>query len=281
MNALELKGATKRYDGFTLDGIDMALPEGCILGLIGENGAGKTTTISLLLGLCAADEGAVSMLGVDSRDRKFDQVKQHVGAVLDESGYPEVLSPRQIGKIMRHCYRNWLDEAYAGYLARFSLPENRPYKDLSRGMKVKLGLAVALSHKAKLLILDESTSGLDPVARDEILTLLQEFTRDESHSVLISSHIVQDLEKVCDYIAFVHGGKLIFVEEKDALLDKYALLKCGREQFKDVDAAAVVGSRASAYGVEALVLRERVSGMLPLEHSGIEDIMLFMGKAGA
>ncbi len=278
MNALEMKNATKHYDGFSLEGVNLALPEGAVMGLVGENGAGKSTTISLLLGLIEPDAGEIELLGVDSRDKHFDAVKQGIGAILDEAGFPEAMTARQLNRIMKWTYKNWSRETYDQYLTRFSLPLDKAYKDFSRGMKLKLMLAVALSHGAKLLILDEATSGLDPVVRDDILTILNDFTRDEKCSVLISSHIVTDLEKLCDYIAFIHKGRLLFCEEKDVLLDQYATLKCGRAEFENLDKAGVIGHRASSYGVEALVLRDKVPGALPLERAGIEDIMVLLAK---
>lgn len=280
MNALEIQKLTKRYDGFTLNDVSLALPEGCVMGLVGENGAGKSTTIALLLGLVRPDEGRVSLLGVQGGSAGFDAARQDVGAVLDEAGFPEGLAAREIGHVMRYTFKRWSDDEYKKYLGRFDVPERKAFKELSRGMKMKLMLAVALSHDARLLILDEATSGLDPVARDEVLDILRDFTRDESRSVLMSSHIVSDLEKICDYVAFLHRGRLVFCEEKDALLDGHALLKCAREDVKRLDPSAVVGTRVSDYGAQVLVKRDLVPGGWPLERAGIEDIMLYYVKGG-
>lgn len=207
MNALEIRGLTKHFADFTLDDLNLTLPEGCILGLIGENGAGKSTTIRLILGMLRADSGTVTILGQDSRENPV-LTKQDIGVVLDEVGIPECMTPKQVGKVMANVFLRWNAETYQGLLTRFSLPENKKFKEFSKGMKMKLGLAVALSHEAKLLILDEATGGLDPVVRDEVVDMLAEFTRDETHAILISSHIVSDLEKLCDYVAFLHKGKL-------------------------------------------------------------------------
>ncbi len=217
MNALEIKGLTKAYRDFRLDSLDLVLPSGCIMGLIGENGAGKSTTIKLILNTIRRDAGTITIMGKDNR-KNVQLMKEDVGIVLDDVGFPECLTGKQVGKIMRNTYRNWDNKAYEDYLRKFSVPMDKEFKDFSRGMKMKLGIAVAMSHDPKLLILDEATSGLDPVVRDEVVEMLNEFTRDEGHSILISSHIVSDLEKLCDYIAFLHKGKLLLCEEKDALL---------------------------------------------------------------
>ena len=198
MNALELKQLEKRYDGFTLGPLDLTLPSGAILGLIGENGAGKTTTIKLILDMISRDGGTVSIFGKDNR-AGFPLGKEDVGVVLDEVSFSECLTASEVGRIMRGVFHSWDAAAYEGYLRRFDLPEKKKFKEFSLGMKKKLGIAVALSHRAKLLILDEPTGGLDPVARDEAVDLFSEFTRDESHAVLISSHIVSDLEKLFPY----------------------------------------------------------------------------------
>lgn len=221
MNALEIHGLTKRRGDFVLRGLDLTLPAGCIMGLIGENGAGKSTTIRLILNALSRDGGAPSpVYGKDNR-ALTPLEREDIGAVLDEVGLPEYMTARQIGCMMAGIFTRWQPEVYRGYLRRLALPEDKPFRDFSRGMKMKLGLAAALSHQPKLLLLDEATSGLDPVVRDEILTIFADFTRDEEHAVLISSHIVSDLEKICDYIAFLHKGRLLLCEEKDRLTEAY------------------------------------------------------------
>ena len=274
MNALELAGLTKHYKDFTLGPVDLALPGGCVLGLIGENGAGKSTTIRLILDMLRADGGSVTILGRDSRALS----REDVGVVLDEVGISECLSPLQVGRIMGNIYKNWDGAAYEGYLRTFGLPEKKRFKEFSRGMKMKLGIAVALSHRPKLLILDEATSGLDPVARDEVVDLLGEFTRDETHSILISSHIVSDLEKLCDYIAFLHKGKLLLCEEKDRLREEYGILRCGAAELGGIDPAAVIGKKESPYGVEAIVKRAAVPQGFKLGPVDIEELFVLMAK---
>jgi ABC-2 type transport system ATP-binding protein len=219
MNAIQCRDLTKSYPGFSLEPLTFSLPQGTILGLVGENGAGKSTTLKLLMNAIPRDGGTVSLLGVDNQSPGSRSAKEDIGVVLDEACFPRSLTPKEIGTMLGYTYRQWDAAAFQGYLARFQLDPKKPFKDLSRGMKMKLALAAALSHGAKLLILDEATSGLDPIARDEILDILINFTRDETHSVVLSSHITSDLEKVCDYIAFLHRGTLrLFLAKGDAPL---------------------------------------------------------------
>lgn len=274
MNALEIRGLTKHFADFTLDNLNLILPGGCILGLIGENGAGKSTTIRLILGMLRADSGTVTILGQDSRENPV-LTKQDIGVVLDEVGIPECMTPKQVGKVMANVFLHWNAETYQGLLARFSLPENKKFKEFSKGMKMKLGLAVALSHEAKLLILDEATGGLDPVVRDEVVDMLAEFTRDETHAILISSHIVSDLEKLCDYVAFLHKGKLLLCEEKDLLLSEYGILHCKPEELPE---EGILHKKQNAYGVEAIVRRDAVKPETALSPISMEELFVFMSK---
>ena len=280
MNAIELKGLVKEYPGFRLGGLDLALPSGSIMGLVGENGAGKSTTIKLIMNAIKRDAGSVSVLGVDNQSRAFSGIKEDIGVVLDEAYYPEVLNSRDVGCVMAKTYRHWEPDTYENYLQRFGLPQDKAFRDYSRGMKMKLAIAVALSHQAKLLILDEATSGLDPMVRDEILDIFNEYTRQEDRSILLSSHIVSDLEKICDYIAFLHKGQLLLCEEKDRLLEEYALVRLSRERLADLPENSVVGVESDPYGVRALVRRDMVPHDLPLEHTNLEDIILFLAKGG-
>ena len=276
-NAIETRGLTKRFKDFTLGPLDLKLPEGCILGLIGENGAGKTTAIKLLLGILEPDSGTASVLGRDIGPDMGD-VKEELGVVLDEPGLPEKLTVRQLGKIMPSIYKSWSREDFAAYIRRLELPEGKAYRDFSRGMKMKLGLALAMSHKPRLLILDEATSGLDPVVRDSVTDLLLDFTRDAGHSVLISSHIVSDLEKVCDYIAFLHKGRLMLLEEKDALLEEYGLLQCSREEAEAIEPSAVIGRRDNPYGCRLIVRKDALPRGAETQPVSIEELFVFMVK---
>ena len=277
MNAIEIKDLCKTYPGFSLDHVNLTLPCGCIMGLVGENGAGKSTTIRLILDMIARDSGTITLLGKDNREN-IRLLKEDIGVVLDEVGIPACLNPKQVGKIMANTFRNWEQAVYDSLLEKLAVPPEKPFKDFSRGMKMKLGIAIALSHRPKLLILDEATSGLDPVVRDEVLDLFSEFTREESHAVLISSHIVSDLEKICDYIAFLHKGRLLLCEEKDALKEKYGLLRCSREQLSALPPEAVIGRKETAYGVEAIAARDAVPAGLSLSPIDIEELFIFMVK---
>ncbi len=277
MNALEIRALTKKFEGFKLDNLNLTLPSGCIMGLIGENGAGKSTTIKLILDIIRKDGGTITILGRDNQDN-IRLTKEDVGVVMDEAGIPECLTAAQVGKIMRHTFANWDDTEYTRLLKQLSLPENKPFKDFSRGMKMKLGIAVAMSHNAKLLLLDEPTSGLDPVVRDEVVEMFSEFTRDENHSVLISSHIVSDLEKLCDYIAFLHKGKLLLCEEKDILLSEYGILHCTAQQLTELDSTAILSKKESPYGVEAMVKRSAVPDGMMIIPISIEELFIYMVK---
>lgn len=277
-NAIEMFNVSKRFPTFSLNNISLCLPKGCIMGLIGENGAGKSTTIRLIMNAIPRDSGEISVLGCDNLSPDFKKIKEDIGVVLDEAYFPEVLTPKQVNGIMKNTYSRWDEAQYFGYLTRFQLPEKQKFKDFSRGMKMKLAIAVALSHAPKLLILDEATSGLDPIIRDEILEIFSEFTRSEEHSVLLSSHIVSDLEKLCDYIGFIHKGRLVLCEEKDRLLDTYGVLNCTKADFADLPEDAICGSESTAYGVRTLVRRDKVSNIIPLERTSLEEIILFLVK---
>ena len=218
MNALEVKSLAKSFGTFTLRDVTFTLPMGGALGLAGENGAGKSTTISLLLNLLPRDSGEVSVLGCDCTDKGFTALKENIGIVFDEACFPESITAAQVDKIERSIYKNWDSDAYFAHLDRYELPRDRAFKEFSRGMKMKLSLAVALSHHAKLLLLDEATGGLDPIARDELLDELKAFIADGQHAILLSSHIVSDIEKLCDSVAFLHRGTLKFCESRETLL---------------------------------------------------------------
>ena len=274
MNALEIKNLTKNYPGFCLDDLNLTLPSGCIMGLIGENGAGKSTTIKLILEMLRPDSGSVCVLGQQHIN------KEDVGVVLDEVGIPECLTATQVGKVMAGVFRKWEPETYAAHLRKLAIPEHKPFKDFSRGMKMKLGIAVAMSHGAKLLILDEATSGLDPVVRDEVVEMFSEFTRDENHSILISSHIVSDLEKLCDYVAFLHKGKLLLCEEKDLLLGTYGIVHGTAAELARISDDAVLGRKVNAYGGQAIVRRDAVPEGMAISPVSIEELFVFMAKEG-
>lgn len=273
MNAVEVKNLTKTYPDFKLDNISFSLPSGCIMGLVGENGAGKSTTIKLILDMLHRDGGEIKIFGKDNTQNIKD-IKEDVGTVLDEVGIPDLLNARQVGSIMKRTFKNWSEKDYKSFLQRLSVPTNKQFKDFSKGMKMKLGIAIALSHAPKLLILDEATSGLDPVVRDEVLDIFNEFTRDENHSILISSHIVSDLEKICDYIAFLHKGKLILFEEKDVLLSSYGIVRCTADRLSELDEEAVIHKKITPYGAEAIVKRDKVPHGLNVNPVSVEELFV-------
>ena len=279
MNAIELSHINKSFGDFAIRDLNLTVPSGTICGLVGENGAGKSTTIRLLMGALRPDSGTASVLGTDVSSPEFREVKEDVGVVLDEAYFPESLNAVQGGKIMAATYRRWDQKLYDGYLKRFDLPPSKQFKDFSRGMRMKLAIAVALSHQPKLLVLDEATAGLDPIVRDEVLDIFNEFTREEDHSILISSHILSDLEKLCDYIAFIHQGNLLFCEEKDRLLEEYGIFTDSAEQLECLLPEAIVAREPNGYGgVRALIRRDLAPAGFQLEKPSVEDIVLFLVK---
>ena len=279
MNAIELSHINKSFGDFAIRDLNLTVPSGTICGLVGENGAGKSTTIRLLMGALQPDSGTASVLGTNVSSPEFREVKEDVGVVLDEAYFPESLNAAQVGKIMAATYRRWDQKLYDSYLKRFDLPEKKQFKDFSRGMRMKLAIAVALSHQPKLLVLDEATAGLDPIVRDEVLDIFNEFTREEDHSILISSHILSDLEKLCDYIAFIHKGDLLFCEEKDRLLEQYGIFEDSKENLDCLQPEAIVAREENRYGgVRALVKRDLAPAGFQLEKPSVEDIVLFLVK---
>lgn len=278
-NALEISGVTKQFSDFTLGPVQLSLPCGCIMGLIGENGAGKSTTIKLILNLLKADSGSIRVLGSPSiaNDRAL---KERIGVVMDESNFPENLTLANIDHILQSCYRTWDSKRFRSFAGQFQLPEKKRVKDYSRGMKMKLSISVALSHASELLLLDEATSGLDPIVRDEILDVFLDFIQDERHAILISSHIISDLEKVCDYVAFLHHGRLVFNQPKDELLQRFVLAKAPADAIAAIDPGKVVGIRRSSFGAEALVERNALPHGMIADAATLEDIMLYHVKEG-
>ena len=278
MNALEIEGLTKSFTGFTLDGLDLTLPSGCIIGLIGENGAGKSTTIRLVLNMLRRDAGSIRVFDTECTEANVAEMREDIGVVLDEVGFPDCLTAVQVGKVMANVFSRWDDAEYTRLLRLLTIPENKPFKEFSRGMKMKLGIAVAMSHRARLLLLDEPTSGLDPVVRDEVVSLFSEFTRDENHAILISSHIVSDLEKLCDYVAFLHRGKLMLCEEKDLLLSEYGILHCTEAELSSISPGAVKYKHITRYGADAIVQRSAVPAGMKLSPVTLEELFVVMAK---
>lgn len=278
---LQVKDPTKQYPDFMLDHVSFSVPRGTIVGLIGENGAGKSTTLKAILDLIRKDDGTVRFFGEElTEDRK--DMKENIGVVFDGIHFHETLTPAKIEKISAAAYRQWNSQTYHGYLEQFSLPADKEIKTFSKGMKMKLGIAAALSHDPKLLILDEATSGLDPVMRDDLLDVFMDFVQDENHSILMSSHITTDLEKVADYIAFIHQGKLIFRKEKDELIYNYGIIRCSSSQFEMLDKKDILACRKKDYQWDVLVSdREKMARRykdLVIDNAAIDDILLLYVK---
>ena len=275
-NAIEVNKLNKKYDGFTLDNISFFLPKGVIMGLIGENGAGKSTTINCILELVKYSWGDIKIFG--EQVPLSPKRKESIGVVLEHYNLPTNLKPKDINSIMKDVYQNWQEKTFFDYLDKFSLPKKKTVKHFSSGMKVKLSLAVALSHQAKLLILDETTSGLDPVTRDEISEIMLDFIQDEECSVLICSHLTSDLERIADYITYIHQGKVLFSKTRDELTESYAKVQFTQNQFDNFDKERVVGYRSSKYGIDALVINGNYLDEYICEKPTIEEIMLYYCK---
>ena len=283
-NCIEVRGLCKSYGDFALKDVDLTLPGGSILGLIGENGAGKTTVIKCILNLIHRDAGTIRLLGYDNvKEERL--AKEDVGIVLDEGFFHDNLRPRDVGRILAPSFHTWDEALFRNYLDKFGLPEKKLIKEFSRGMKMKLSLSAALAHRPKLLILDEATAGLDPVVRDEILDEFLGFIRDEDHAVLMSTHITSDLEKVADYIAYIHQGQVVLSDSKDNILDSYGRVGCTAAQLAAIAPQDVLRTRRGAFGCEALVQDRaafaRKYPELMVERTTLEDIMLFVGKGEA
>ena len=280
-NNLEVKNLCKKYNGFELKDINLELPTGMIMGLIGENGAGKTTTIKAILNMINRDSGKIAIFGLDNiKDGK--QIKEDIGVVLDDSFLSEYLNPIDINKIMKNIYKNWDEKLYFKYIEDFKLPKDKMSKEYSSGMKMKLKIAVALSHNPKLLILDEPTSGLDPVARNEILDIFQDFIQDEEKSILVSSHITSDLEHIADYITFINNGEIVLTKTRDELLENYGIVKCSADDFEEIDKNDFVKYKKNRYEYEILVEDKfefkRKYKFEIIDKPTIEDIMLIYIK---
>lgn len=273
--ALELNNVSKQYKDFNLDNVSFKVPQGSIVGLIGENGAGKSTTINTILGLIKKDGGTITMLG----KKDFDAAcRENIGVVFDGNNYPDMLTPKQLGKVFKNIYSSWNRKKYEELLKKFNLPSDKKIKQFSKGMKMKYAVSVAFSHNSKLLILDEATSGLDPIMRDEILDMFLDFIQDDENSILVSSHITSDLEKVADYIVFIHDGKIVFSKPKDELLENYGIIKCGSDLFDKIDKEKMIAYRKQDYEWQILIDdRQSAQKKYPkalIVPAGIDEIML-------
>lgn len=278
--AVELDNVTKEYKDFKLADISLRVPKGCIMGLIGENGAGKTTIIKAILDLITIDSGTIKVLG-EGNFRNNSRLKEKIGVVFDECCFSELQTLESIGKSMKYLYKQWDSNAFKYYTTKFDLPDKKILKEYSRGMKMKLSIAVALSHNAELLIMDEATSGLDPIVRDKILESFLEYIQDENHTILLSSHITTDLEKVADYITFVHKGKMVFSESKDDIIYNYGIIKCQEKDYRELDKGHIKGVRKNRFGWEVMIdnrLAMEKQGKYVIDRASIDEIMLFQHK---
>lgn len=280
-NALVVNGLTKKYKDFVLDNISFSVPYGAIVGLIGENGAGKSTTINAILGLISKNAGNIEILG--RNDTEIDEsIRNQIGVVFDGNNYPDVLSAKKLNNVFKKIYTTWDESKFFSLLKKMSLPADKKIKEFSKGMKMKLSIAVAFSHNSKLLILDEATSGLDPVIRDDILDMFLDFVQDENNSILVSSHITSDLEKVADYIVFIHNGKVVFSKPKDELRYKYGIIKCGAAQFDAIEKKDIIAYRKQDYEWEVLVAdkdkAQRKYSKAVIDPATIDEIMLLYVK---
>ncbi len=277
-NAIEIKGITKKYDGFTLENVSFDVPKGSIMGFIGQNGAGKSTTIRSLLNIIPVDNGEISILGLDHlKDEK--EIKERIAVVFDELPFHDVFNAKDMSRIFEGIYPKWNRNEYMRYLDRFQLPRKKKIGEFSKGMKMKLQIACALSHEAELLVMDEPTSGLDPVVRDEILRIFMEYLEDGERSILMSSHITSDLEKIADSITYIDRGKILLSGYKDEILENHGVIKCSKEQLAEIDHADIVSARVNAFGAEVMVFdREKASykySGLMLDPTSLEEIMLY------
>lgn len=278
-NCIEVKGITKKYQQFSLNDVSFNVPCGSVVGFIGENGAGKSTSIKAILGLIKPDGGEVSVLGENSQ-KLSAETKEKIGVVFDGLTVPENLTVKQLDKVLKGIYRTWSSEKFFGLINKFELPHDKKFKTFSRGMEMRLMIAAALSHGTELLILDEPTSGLDPVMRAEILDIFLEFMQDETHSILMSTHITSDLEHIADYICFIHKGKLMFMEERNEMLEKHRILKCTDEQLAQIDKSDIIGLRKGRFQNEVLTANAEKYPDIPADTPTIEEIMVFYVKEG-
>ena len=277
-NVVELKDVTKDYGDFKLDQVSFTVPEGSVCGFIGQNGAGKTTTIKLMLDVIKADQGEIRLFD-ENIEKDSARLREDIGVVFDEMGFHEFMTGRDINIMMKNIYKNWDEEMFFDYLKRFSLPSRKQCGDFSRGMRMKLQIAVALSHHAKLLIMDEPTSGLDPIVRNEMLQIFREFVIEEDHTILLSSHITGDLEKLADEVVFINAGKIVLAGNKDDILEKHGLLKCKKSELEKISEPLIVNVQPGTFGVEVLVndrkACEKLYPQMVIEPATLEDIMLF------
>lgn len=282
-STLILKNVNKKYEksNFAIKDISFSVPEGSIVGFIGENGAGKSTTMNCILNVIKRDSGDIEIFGKEMTDEDID-IRENIGVVYDSNNFPEHLTARQLADIFEKVYRKWDNICFKEYLKRLGLSESQKIKTYSRGMSMKLAIAVALSHDSKLLILDEATSGLDPIMREEILDVLLEFVKQENHSILLSSHITSDLEKIADYIVFIHNGEIILNKTKDELIYEYGVIRCSENDYHNIESEDVLSCMKKDYQIDVLIsnrkLMEKKYKNLIIDSISLDEIMLLLVK---
>lgn len=276
-NCIELKNVTRKYSKFALKDVSFTVPTGTVMGFIGENGAGKSTTIKAILGLIRPDSGSITVLGEDA-GKLSPETKEKIGVVFDSLTFPRELNAKQLDKVLGGIYKQWDSEKFFGYLTRFELPLNKKLKTFSRGMEMRVSIAAALSHDPQLLVLDEPTGGLDPVMRSEILDIFLEFMQDESHSILMSTHITSDLEHIADYVTFIHKGEIVFTQERGEMLEKHRILKCTDEELAEIAREDIIGMRKGRYSNEVLTASAEKYPRITADTPSIEEIMVYYVK---
>jgi len=282
-NALEVRGLNKRYpkSDFALKDVNLIVPQGTIMGFVGENGAGKSTTMGCIMNTLIKDSGSVRVFGTEMTD-DATALRDQIGVVYDTNPFPEYLTPKQVGKAMTAIYTNWDEPLFRSLLEKLKLPYNKSIKSFSRGMTMKFQIAVALAHHPKLLILDEPTSGLDPMVREDILELLLDYVQDETNSVLFSSHITTDLEKIADYITFIHDGEVIFSDTKDELLYHYGIVRARVAQVSQLDPTDIIASKNRGHQIDVLLRHKEAARRkyrdMVIDDASIEEIMLLIAK---
>ncbi len=280
-NYLEVSNLSKSFKDFRLNDVSFTLPKGYIMGLIGPNGAGKTTTIKLILNMLKRESGEIKIMGLDNIADE-QEAKKNLGVVFDSNYFSDEWKVSQVEKSMSGFYENWDSEKFAKIMKSFHILPSKKVKDLSKGMQMKLMLACAFSYDAKLLILDEPTSGLDPVSRDELLNTLSEYIEDGEHSVLFSTHITEDLERIADYITYLRNGEVYFSGGKDEFVDMYRIVKGGRNELTEDLKKKLIGLRSFSTGFEALIKTEDIKQFahMDIEPAAINDIVVFTAKKG-
>ena len=282
-NAIEIKNLSKHYEGFSLDNISFSVPRGSIMGFLGQNGAGKTTTIKSLLNITDIDGGEIKLMGLDHLKDEHE-VKQRIAVVFDELPFHDILTPKDLARLFSGIYKGWDDDVFSSYLERFGLPAGKKIGKFSKGMKMKLQVACALSHNAELLVMDEATTGLDPVVRDEILHIFMEYLQQGDRSILMSSHITSDLEKIADTVCIINKGKVLLSGCKDEILETHAIIKCDRNEVSEIDPEDIISVRFNNFGAEVMTDKREEAGFkykdVLIDPATLDEIMLYYVHKG-